>query len=153
MFLHDLFDWTNAGVGALGLGLTVGAIWQATGAKIAATEAREAAYQRNALDDVERLHRLAAALLTAVDTEQYDLASHQARDFISECLNVREHHRTRLGTDGGKLDMAFVLVRSISRGLQAGTRQDALVESAQRVLADISSWAGVLSRNSEKEER
>ena len=42
MILHDMFDWTNSGVGAAGLVLTVGAIWQATGAKKAAEDAREA---------------------------------------------------------------------------------------------------------------
>jgi hypothetical protein len=49
--------------------------------------------------------------------------------------------------------MAFVLVRSISRELQRGTKQDYLVDSAQRVVGAISSLAGVLSRNSEEEER
>jgi hypothetical protein len=153
MILHDLFDWSNAGVGVLGLGFTLWAVVQATGAKTAATEARHAIYRRNASDDVRRLHRIASSLLTSIETEQYDLASHQARDFITDCLNVREHHRTRLGTDGGKLDVAFVLVRSISRELQRGTKQDHLIESAQRVVGAMSSLAGVLSRNSEVEEQ
>lgn len=151
MILHDWFDWSNAGVGVAGLGLTAGAVWQATGAKKAAKEARQAVYRRNALDDVDRLHRLAFSLLTAIETEQYDLASHQARDFISECLNVREHHRARLGSSGGKLDVAFVLVRSISRELQRGTKQDHLIESAQRLVGDIGSLTGLLSRKSEEE--
>jgi len=42
MILHDLFDWTNSGVGAVGLALTAGAIWQATGAKKAASAVRDA---------------------------------------------------------------------------------------------------------------
>jgi len=37
-----MFDWTNSGVGLAGLALTVGAIVQATSAKKAATEARDA---------------------------------------------------------------------------------------------------------------
>jgi hypothetical protein len=41
MILHDLFDWSNSGVGLAGLALTVGALWQATGAKRAVTEARK----------------------------------------------------------------------------------------------------------------
>jgi hypothetical protein len=153
MILHDLFDWSNTGIGVAGLALTVGAIWQATGAKNAAREARKAVYRRNASDDVKRLERLASDLLTAIETEQYDLASHQARDFISECLNVREHHRTRLGTDGGKLDLVFGLVCVVSTGIQAGVRQSTLIESAQIVVGNMSSLAGVLSRNIEEEDK
>jgi hypothetical protein len=63
MILHDWFKWSNAGVGVVGLGLTLWAVWQATGAKKAAREARQAVYRRNATDDIE---------------------SHLARDFISE---------------------------------------------------------------------
>jgi hypothetical protein len=36
MILHDLFDWSSSGIGAAGLMLTAGALWQATGAKKAA---------------------------------------------------------------------------------------------------------------------
>src|SRR5271166_5462674 len=146
MILHDLFDWSNAGVGVAGLALTVGAIWQATGAKNAAQDARHAVYRRNASDDVKRLERLASSLLTAIETEQYGLASHQARDFISDCLDVREHHRMRLGTDGGKLDVAFGFVRAISGRIQAGASRSDLIETAQRVVGDMSSLAGILSR-------
>jgi hypothetical protein len=153
MILHDLFDWSNSGVGVAGLALTLGAIWQATGAKKAARDARKAVYRRNASDDVRRLERIASGLLTAIEMEQSDLASHQARDFISECLNTREHHRARLGIDGGKLDVAFVLVRAISRGIQAGSKKSEMIEIAQRVVGDIGSLAGTLSRNIEEEEK
>jgi hypothetical protein len=150
MILHDLFDWSNAGVGVVGLGFTLWAVAQATGAKTAAQEARQAVYRRNAADDVKRLERLASSLLTAIETEQYDLASHQARDFVSECLNVREHHRERLGTNGGKLDVAFLLVCAISRGMLAEVNRNDWIESAQRVVGDMSSLAGALSRNFEE---
>lgn len=154
MFQHDLFDWTNAGVGTAGLMLTLLAVRQATGAKTAAQGARQAVYRRNASDDVKRLERLASNLLTAIETERDDIASHQARDFISECLNVREHHRARLRTNGGKLDVAFVLVRAISREIQKSeANRINLIESAQRVLGDMSSLSGILSRNIEEEEQ
>jgi hypothetical protein len=128
MILHDMFDWSNAGVGVAGLALTIAAIFQATGAKKAARQAREAVYRRNALDDVKRLERLASSLLTAIETEQYGLASHQSRDFISECRQVREHHRARLGKDGGKLDQAFILIRTIARGLLTGVARGNLID-------------------------
>jgi hypothetical protein len=47
---RDWFDWTNATVGIVGLGLTVAAIFQATGAKKAAEAAREAIWKREATD-------------------------------------------------------------------------------------------------------
>ena len=154
MFLHDWFDWTNSVVGVAGLVLTLGAVWQATGAKRAAQSARQAIYRRNASDDVKRLERFAANLLTAIETEQDGLASHQARDFISECMRVREHHRARLRRDGGKLDLAFVLVRAISRELQkTGANRDRLIEIAQRVVSDMSGLSGILSRSIEEEEQ
>src|ERR1700761_6439927 len=149
MFPHDWLDWSNAGVGVGGLVLTLGAVWQAAGAKKAASEARDAAYRRNTSDDLRRLDRLASSLLTAIQTEAYGLASHQARDFISECLYIREHHRARLGHDGGKLDQAFVLIRDISRGLQGGPDSGNLVDWAERLVASVSSLAGVLSRDIE----
>jgi hypothetical protein len=151
--LHDWFDWSNAGVGVAGLGLTVLAVWQATGAKQAAQDARQAVYRRNASDDVRRLERLASSILTAIESEQYDLASHQARDFISECSNIREHHRSRLGTDGGRLDIAFDLMCAISRGIQVGARRSGLIESAQKIVGNMSNLTGALSRNIEEEEQ
>jgi hypothetical protein len=131
--------------------LTIGAVWQATGAKKAARQARQAVYWRNALDDANRLEHLASSLLTAIETGQYGLASYQARDFLSECLNIREHHRARLGTDGGKLNQAFVLIRAISRGLQTGRERNILIDWAQMLLGTISSLAGVLRRETEEE--
>ena len=45
--------------------LTVGAIWQATGAKKAATEARQAVYRRNAADAMVEIVRIAEQLNTS----------------------------------------------------------------------------------------
>ena len=150
--MHDAFDWVNAAVGGIGLLLTVGALWQATGAKKAATEARESVYRRNAGDDIVRLSRLASALLSAIEKREESLALQIARDFIADCPKIREHHREWLGSDGGKLDVACDLVRMIARGIQAGTKQDNLIESGQRIVVDIGGLAGVLSRDLEVRE-
>ena len=64
MILHDWFDLSNSGVGVAGLILTVGAIWQATGAKKAATEARQAVYRRSAADAMVEIVRIAEQLIT-----------------------------------------------------------------------------------------
>ena len=152
MILHDWFDWSNAGVGVVGLALTLWAVRQATGAKEAADEARQAVFRRNASDDVRKLERLASSLLTAIETGQYGLASHQTREFISDCLNVREHHRARLGTEGARLNLAFDCVREIYRGIHTGAKRTELVGSAQRVVGEMSSLTGTLSREAEEEE-
>jgi ribosomal protein L31E len=66
MIPHDLFDWTNSGAGVAGLVLTAGAIWQATSAKRAATEARKAVNKRNAADAMVEVVRIAEQLNTSV---------------------------------------------------------------------------------------
>jgi len=151
MILHDLFDWSNAGVGVVGLVFTLWAVKQATGAKNAARDARQAVYRRNAADDMARISRLASGLLTAIETRQDSLALHISRDFISDCPNIREHHRVWLGSEGCKLDVASGLARRISEGIQSGKQQEELIESAQRIVVDISGLVGVLSREIEKE--
>jgi cytosine/uracil/thiamine/allantoin permease len=60
---RDWFDWSNASVGIVGLGLTLWAVRQATGAKVAATEAREAIRQREASDSFSELGALAGDLV------------------------------------------------------------------------------------------
>jgi len=151
MIQRDWFDWTNSGIGVAGLLLTTGAIWQATGAKRAASEARQAVYRRNALDDLRRLERLASGLATSIEAEEYGLAIHQVREFIAECRSVGEHHRSRLGANGGKLDQAYLLVRAISKGIWTNTDKDTLSDYAQRLVGDNSSLAGALSRDTEEE--
>jgi hypothetical protein len=59
MILHDWFDWSNAGVGVVGLAFTLWAVRQATGAKRAAIEARKAVYRRNAADAMVEIVRIA----------------------------------------------------------------------------------------------
>jgi hypothetical protein len=149
---RDWFDWTNASVGGAGLLFTIAAIWQATGAKRAAQEARQAVYSRNASEDVNRLERLALSLLTAIEIGHFDLALHIARDFIAECPKVREHHRIWLGSEGGKLEVASSHVRAISVGVQNRKPKSGLIEIAQRVVVDMSALAGMLNREIEEKE-
>jgi len=59
---RDWFDWSNASVGAVGLVLTIVAIVQATGAKRAATGAKEAVWKRTASAAFQELARLGVQL-------------------------------------------------------------------------------------------
>lgn len=151
MNAHDSFDWANAGVGVVGLLLTVGAVVQATGAKRAARAASAAIYRRNAKDDVERLHRLAFEILTAVETSQFEVAIYKARDFVYECPWVRERHPGRLGREGGRLDVLNELVYGVSRLLADARKRPDLIADLQRVVKDLSGLAGILNREIDEE--
>jgi ribosomal protein L31E len=103
MMLHDLFDWSNAGVGAVGLVLTIGAIWQATGAKKAATEARKAVYRRSAADAMVEIVRIAEQLNTSVLYERGVEAVIQLRELVFRIPRDREEFASHLASDGDKL--------------------------------------------------
>jgi hypothetical protein len=103
MILHDMFDWSNSGVGVVGLGLTIGAIWQATGAKKAATDAKEAVYRRNAADAMVEIVRIAEQLNISVLYERRVEASIQLRELVFRIPKDREEFAIFLGSDGDKL--------------------------------------------------
>jgi hypothetical protein len=149
--LHDWFDWSNAGVGVIGLGLTLLAVRQATGAKRAAKSARQAVYRRNTAEDIGRISQLASSLLAALETKQDSLVLHIARDFIAVAKNASERHRERLGTESGKLERNYNRVTAISQGIQFESRRADLIILAQKVVGDMSGLAGILSRDIEKE--
>ncbi|HZB89786.1 MAG TPA: hypothetical protein VE291_14095 [Terracidiphilus sp.] len=151
MIVRDWFDWSNAGVGLAGLALTVGAIWQATGAKSAAQEARRAVYQRNSAEDINRVLGLALDFSTALQMERDELALHIAPRFISICSSARERYRGFLGVEGGKLEMASELVATASRRIQPGADKNSLIADAQRVVRLVSSVTGVLNRDIDEE--
>jgi hypothetical protein len=103
MLLHDWFDWTNSGVGAAGLLLTVGAIWQATGAKKAATEAREAIWKREASDSFSELGGLAGELAQLIQFERPNEAAVRARDLVIRIPRDRARFERFLAADSDKL--------------------------------------------------
>jgi hypothetical protein len=103
MILHDWFDWSDYGVGVAGLALTVGAVWQATGAKRAATEAREAVYHRNAADAFAEIVRLAEQFATWVECERRAEAVVQVREIVLRLARDRGEFDRFLASDAGKL--------------------------------------------------
>jgi hypothetical protein len=103
MIVHDLFDWTNSGVGVAGLALTVGAIWQATGAKKAANDARRAVYRRNAADAMVEIVRIAEQLNTSVLYERRVEASIQLRELVFRIPKDREEFASFPASDADKL--------------------------------------------------
>jgi hypothetical protein len=103
MILHDLFDWSNSGVGAVGLGLTLWAIRQATGAKKAAIQARKAILRRNAADAMVEIVRIAEQLNTSVLYERRVEASIHLRELVFRIPKDREEFSNLLASDANKL--------------------------------------------------
>jgi hypothetical protein len=103
MILHDLFDWSNSGVGVAGLALTVLAVWQATGAKQAAEEAREAIWQREASDSFSELEGTAGELALLLQLERPNEAAVRARDLVARIPRDRARFDRFLAADSDKL--------------------------------------------------
>lgn len=92
MILHDLFDWSNAGVGVAGLGLTLWAVRQATGAKQAARRAEQGVIRHNAEVDFGSLTRMAKELHGYVESGRMPEARLRTTDLRSElALSIRLH--------------------------------------------------------------
>jgi hypothetical protein len=89
MIAHDWFEWTSATVGAAGLVLTLGAFWQASGARKAAREARTAVRERNAIDSFAEVVRFARQVHVWVDCERYS----EARVHLGEIVLHLAHDR------------------------------------------------------------
>jgi hypothetical protein len=104
MILHDWFDWTNSGIGIAGLALTVGAVWQATGAKRAATDAKEAIWQREASDSFSEIGGLAGELAMLLQFERPKEAAVRARDLVARIPRDRARFERFLAADSDKLE-------------------------------------------------
>jgi hypothetical protein len=100
---RDWFDWSNALVGIVGLGLTLWAVWQATGAKRAATEAKDAVYRRNAADAMMEVVRIAEQLNTSVLYERPVEGGIQLRELVFRIPRDREEFANLLGLDADRL--------------------------------------------------
>jgi hypothetical protein len=103
MNVHGSFDLVNAGVGGVGLLLTIVAIVQATGAKRAATRAREAVYHRNAADAMVDIVRIAEQLNASVLYERGVEASIHLRELVFPIPKDREEFAVLLASDADKL--------------------------------------------------
>lgn len=117
MFVHDWFDWTNAGVGAAGLVLTVGALWQATGAKKAAQLAGKNVRQHVAEVDFESLMRLAKELHASVEDGRLAEARLRTTDLRSDLAVAIRHHAGFLGASAERLKEKQFDLKLVTDGL------------------------------------
>jgi predicted alpha/beta hydrolase len=133
MFLHDLFDWTNAGVGAAGLALTAGAFWQATGAKKAAQEARDAVWKREAASSLAEIERIAAEFAVWVELERPKEAAVRGRDLAARIPRDRARFERFLNGDSDKLR----LLESVYADLAVQVFSTAFLEDKGKLQAAI----------------
>lgn len=117
MILHDWFDWTNSGIGAVGLVLTLGAIWQATGAKDAAQQAGKSVRQHVAEVDFDLLMRLAKDLHGYVEEGRMPEARLRTTDLRAELAVAIRHHETFLGSNAHRLKEKQVDLAMVADGL------------------------------------
>jgi hypothetical protein len=116
---RDWFDWSNAGVGVVGLAFTLWAVWQATGAKKAATEAREAIWQREASDSFSELGALAGELVQLLQFERPNEAAVRARDLVTRIPRDRARFVRFLAADSDKLKAVEVAFQKLALQLSA----------------------------------
>jgi len=82
MLTRDWIDWTNSGIGAAGLLLTVATLLLAKKAKEAASEARNAAMGRNLADLFAETVHSAGSLSERVDLERWPDVRIQLNELI-----------------------------------------------------------------------
>ncbi|WP_263353748.1 EAP30/Vps36 family vacuolar-sorting protein [Acidicapsa acidisoli] len=100
---RDWFDYTNFGVGLVGLVFTLWAVRQATGAKQAAKETREAIWQREASDSFSDLLHIAESISELVQFERQPEAAVRVRDILARIPKDRARFERYLGSDSAKL--------------------------------------------------
>jgi len=130
MILHDLFDWSNSGVGVAGLGLTLWAIWQATGAKAAAQRAEKSIRRQNAEVDFASLARMAKELHGYVEGGKMPEARLRTTDLRSDLALAIRVHQAFLGSQFVQLRERQVDLALVTEGLN---RTAGVISQSERV--------------------
>jgi hypothetical protein len=133
MVWHDWFEWSNAGVGVVGLAVTAGALWQATGAKRAATEAREAVWQREASAVFSDLATVAGQIVESLLIERLGEAAVRARDLAARISRDRARFEPFLGADSDKLKWIGTHFQQLALRLSSGGRWEAEADFKETV--------------------
>jgi len=155
MVLNDWFDWSNAGVGVVGLGLTVLAIWQATGAKAAAVRAEKSVQQHNAEVDFAALARMAKELHSYVEIGMMPEARLRTTDLRSELAVAIRHHEAFIGAHLNHLQDKQIDLKLVTDALNqgAGSLSQAekirLLEMTGEILDVLAGQSGQLRSNVE----
>jgi hypothetical protein len=159
VIVHDLFEWSNGGVGTAGLMLTLLAVRQATGAKQAATEAREAVHHRNAADAFAEIVRLAEQFATWVECERRAEAVVQVREIVLRLARDGREFDRFLGSDADKLkdvesncQRIADMLRQEEFPLSASAKKD-LFNDPLTIVQDLSGISGRVRAETEQGEQ
>jgi len=120
MILHDWFDWSNAGVGVVGLAFTLWAVWQATGAKSAAESAEKSVKRHNAEIDFGTLARMAKELHSYVEGGMMPEARLRTTDLRLELALAIRLHEAFLGNHVNQLKKKQLDLALVTDGLNRG---------------------------------
>ncbi|HEY2496195.1 MAG TPA: hypothetical protein VGK24_03925 [Candidatus Angelobacter sp.] len=135
-----------------GVFLTIWALIEATGARRAAQEAREAVWLGNAVEEFKSLNKLASEFLGYVENNQIDAAALRARDLSAGILTAKQRWRRFLSDKRiARLEEASAQVSVISRTLvtQEGpstlTGKQRILRFSHEVVQIIAEEAGTIS--------
>jgi hypothetical protein len=120
MGVHDWFDWSNAGVGVVGLAFTLWAVAQATGAKKAAENAGNSVKRHNAEVDFGALARMAKELHGYVEAGMTPEAKLRTTDLRSEFAVAMRLHKAFLKTQLSRLQEKQIDLKLVADGLNQG---------------------------------
>jgi hypothetical protein len=156
MPLPDWVDWTNTGVGVGGLLLTLGALFQAKGAKEAANKAEKSVQSHHAETDFAVLMRMAKELHGYIESGQLAEARVRTTDLRTELSTALERHKKFL-KDNWKplkeqqysLTLAANLLNRRAEELSAKERTS-LLESTGAILEVLAGQCGELGSTVER---
>ncbi len=114
---RDWFDWTNAGIGVVGLLFTLWAVLQATGAKQAAVSTEKSVKKHNAEFDFDTLTRMAKELHGYVESGMMSEAKLRTTDLRTELAVAIRHHEAYLGTQASLLKSKQADLKLVTDGL------------------------------------
>jgi hypothetical protein len=117
---RDWFDWSNAGVGVVGLAFTLWAVWQATGAKTAAQQAEKSVQRHNAEFDFGTLTRMAKELHGFVETGMMPEARLRTTDLRSDLAVAIRHHKVFVGAQLNHLQEKQIDLKLVTDALNRG---------------------------------
>ncbi|MGD0480995.1 MAG: hypothetical protein ABSA42_12555 [Terracidiphilus sp.] len=156
MILHDLFDWSNFGVGVTGLGLTLWAVAQATGAKAAAERAEKSVLRHNAEVDFASLARMAKELHGYVESGKMSEARLRTTDLRSDLALAIPNHRVFLGGNLKQLRERQIDLKLVADGLNwdadsvSPSEKIRLLEITGEILEVLAGQTGELRSNVER---
>jgi|GEM_PF-5759499 hypothetical protein len=151
-----MLDTIGSIASIIGLLLTVWAVVEASGARKAAQQAREAVRLGSAADEFRQLDRLASEFLGYVENSQTEAAALRARDLVTGILAAKERWRRFLTNERvAKLEEASIQVGVISRSLLArknrptGAEQMRLLKFSHEIIRIIAEETGTMISESE----